>query len=643
MKGLTLANRYEVVEKIGEGGMAFVYKAKDLKLNRLVAVKILRSEFASDKDFLEKFKDEAMSAASINDSNIVSIYDVGSEDSLNYIVMEYIDGKTLKELINERGALPYKEVIEISAKISKALDSAHKNNIVHRDIKPHNILVTEKGDIKVTDFGIAKGNSSATIVNTNRVIGSVHYISPEQAKGSVVDRRSDLYSLGVVIYEMATGKLPFDGESPVSIAIKHIQEQVIEPKKINIEIPESLNYLILKALEKDPLLRYQNAHDLYIDLLNIKNGTFVAIEPKKEEQTIFMKPIDSAMINLPKDKFKKIEDEEEKVAEGVAVSDNKDNSNNLKKAKKILIATVALAGFILLAMGTFYIGSLFAKPGNTEVPVPDVIKSTEDEAKKKIESLGLKYEVAEVNNNDLDAGLIYATSPQVGTNVKKDSTVKVYVSAGVAKTPVDNFVNMDLNTAKTIIKNKGFALGKVEEAYSDSIPQGQIISQSPNPNTSLEKGGIVNLVISKGSQYTTYNLVGKTVEEAKAALGSDINLVEKTQNSSNDDDQSKDGKIISQDKTSAKKGDTITVTVIKYVQATITIDSSKVTGAQLSSAKSYLSGLGLNTDVISADNSDKTKNDDKVNNDDKYFVKDFTPKTDVKKGSTITLIVVKKA
>lgn len=638
MKGLTLANRYEIVEKIGEGGMAFVYKAKDLKLNRLVAVKILRSEFASDKDFLEKFKDEAMSAASINDSNIVSIYDVGSEDSLNYIVMEYINGKTLKELISERGALPYKEVIDISTKIAKALDSAHKNNIVHRDVKPHNILVTEKGDIKVTDFGIAKGNSSATIVNTNRVIGSVHYISPEQAKGSIVDRRSDLYSLGVVMYEMATGKLPFDGESPVSIAIKHIQEQVIEPKKININIPESLNYLILKALEKDPVLRYQNAHDLYIDLLNIKNGTFVAAEPKKEEQTIFMKPIDSTMINLSKDKFRKIEDEEEQAADEVIVSRSKDNRKNLKKTKKILITTVALVGFILLAMGTFYIGSLFANAGNDEVVVPNVIKLTEDEAKKKIQEAGLKYEVAEVSNNDLDAGLIYATSPQVSTRVKKDSTVKVYISAGVPTNTVDNFEKMDLETAKTIIKNNGFTLGKVEEAYSDSIPQGQIISQSPSANTDLEKGGIINLVVSKGSQYSSYNLVGKTVDEAKAMIaGSDINLSVNLQNSSNDADQSKDGKIIDQDKTKVKNGDTITVTVIKYTQATITIDSSKVTGVQLSSAKSYLSGLGLNTKVVYKDDKDKKLSDDKL------LVKEFTSNPDVNKGDTITLVVVKKS
>lgn len=643
MKGLTLANRYEIVEKIGEGGMAFVYKAKDLKLKRLVAIKILKSEFASDKDFLEKFKDEAMSAASINDSNIVSIYDVGSEDTLNYIVMEYIDGKTLKDLINEKGALPYKNAINIAAKIAKALDSAHKNNIVHRDIKPHNILVTEKGDVKVTDFGIAKGNSSVTIVNTNKVIGSVHYISPEQAKGSIVDRRSDLYSLGVVIYEMVTGKLPFDGESPVSVAIKHIQESVVNPKEINKEIPESLSYLILKALEKDPLLRYQNAHDLYIDLLNIKNGTFVSVKPQNDEHTILMKPIDSTMIDLSKDKSRKIQDEENVFNKKNDLNNSKLNrsemskKDNNKKNKKIIMTTVVLVGFILLAIGAFYVGSLFVSSGGNEISVPDVIKLSEEDAKKKIEDAGLKCEVAEVGNSDLDAGLVYATSPQVKAMVKKDSTIKLYISAGVKKDYVQNLVNLDKNVAISIIENNGFKVGKIEEAFDDKIPENQVISQSPTANTKLEKGGTIDLVVSKGPQYETYNLIGKTVEEAKALLGNDITLNVTIQNSSNDADKDKDGKIADQDKTKAKKGDTINVSVIKYTQSSINIDSSKVINVQLSSVKSYLSGLGLSYNVSYDDPSLKGQSDDKL------IVKDFTPDSDIKKGDKITLTVTKKS
>lgn len=636
MKGLTLVNRYEVVEKIGEGGMAFVYKAKDLKLNRLVAIKILKSEFASDKDFLEKFKDEAMSAASINDSNIVSIYDVGSEDSFNYIIMEYINGKTLKDLINEKGALPYKEAIDIAAEIAKALDSAHKNNIVHRDIKPHNIMVTEKGDVKVTDFGIAKGNSSATIVNTNKVIGSVHYISPEQAKGSIVDRRSDLYSLGVVIYEMVTGKLPFDAESPVSIAIKHIQENIIEPKAINKDVPEALNYLILKSLEKDPLLRYQNAHDLYIDLLNVKNGTFVSVSPKKDERTILMKPIDSTMIDIPEDKLEKIDEEEDNNNVTFNRPTRSNNKKGSKKRNKIIITTVALVGFILLAFGLFYMGSQLAVPANDEVTVPDVVKLKQDEAKQKIESKGLKYEVAEENNNNLDEGLIYASSPQGGAKVKKGSTVKVYVSSGVEKNSVPNVVYTSLEKAKAKITDAGFDVGSVEEAYDDNVAENQIISQSPGANAVLEKGGTINLVVSKGPQASTYNLIGKTVAEAKAVLGSDYNLVPTYKNSSEDADKDKDGKIIDQDKTIVKKGDTITVTVIKYIQPTINIDSSKILNNNLSNAKSYITGLGLTVDIIYADDAAKKLSDDKL------YVQTFTPTSNVKKGDKITLTVAGK-
>lgn len=652
MKGLTLANRYEVIEKIGEGGMAFVYKAKDLKLNRLVAVKVLKSEFASDKDFLEKFKDEAMSAASINDSNIVSIYDVGSEDTLNYIIMEYINGTTLKELINSKGALPYKIAIDIASKIAKALDSAHKNNIVHRDIKPHNILVTDTGDVKVTDFGIAKSNTSATIVNTNKVIGSVHYISPEQAKGAIVDGRSDIYSLGVVMYEMVTGKLPFDADTPVSVAIKHIQDDVVEPKDINKELPESMNYLILKTLEKDPLLRYQTAHDLYMDLLNIKNGTFVSIKPKTEEHTILMKPIDDAMIsssavNNFKDKYRKIEEDNkednDEEYDDVPVKASKIKNNrstskeNSKKSKKILLTTIAVVTFMLIAIGTFYLGSRLANVSGNEVTVPDVTKMTEEEAKQKIESLGLVSEVAEVNNNELEAGKIYATNPQPNSTVKKGATVKLYVSSGPEQNYVQNLVNLDVNLAKSIIENNGFVVGKVEEQYSDSIPVNQIISQSPTANSKLEKGGTIDLVVSKGSAYSNYNLIGKTVDDAKSIVSADgIALNVNIKNSSNDADKDKDGKIVDQDKTKAKKGDTITVTVIKYTQATLTIDSSKVLNSTLANAKKYIDSLGLDVDVVYKDDSDIGLSDDKL------IVKDFSPKTNIKKGDKITLTVAKK-
>ena len=272
MIGEVLGNRYELVEKIGEGGMAIVYKARDNKLSRLVAVKVLKKEFANNKDISDKFKKEATAVANFSDANIVNVLDVGHEEegNIDYFVMEYVNGKTLKELIVGSGKLNYTTAISIAIQIAKALECAHKNNIIHRDVKPQNILVTESGLIKVTDFGIAKSSTSATITNTTTIMGSAHYLSPEQAKGSFVDLRSDIYSLGVVLYEMVTGVLPFDGESPVTIALKHIQSEPIEPKKQNQAIPDSLNNLIMKCMSKECINRYQNCRELINDLQKIK-------------------------------------------------------------------------------------------------------------------------------------------------------------------------------------------------------------------------------------------------------------------------------------------------------------------------------------------------------------------------------------
>lgn len=250
MIGTVLSNRYKLEEEIGVGGTAVVYKAKDILLNRNVAVKVLKGEFSDDEDFVSKFKREATSAASISDTNIVNIYDVGTEGKINYIVMEYIDGKTLKEVIKEQGKIGPKALVGVAIQISKALDCAHRNNIIHRDIKPHNIMVTKEGLVKVTDFGIAKASNSVTITSTNKVLGSAHYLSPEQAQGKQVDCRTDIYSFGIVLYEMATGKVPHDADTPVSVALKHIQEPVDPPRNLNGSIPNSLNNLILKCLEK---------------------------------------------------------------------------------------------------------------------------------------------------------------------------------------------------------------------------------------------------------------------------------------------------------------------------------------------------------------------------------------------------------
>ena len=343
MIGEILGNRYEIEEKIGEGGMSIVYKARCNKLNRYVAVKVLKKEMSDNEDIVNKFKREATAIAALSDNNIVNILDVGSQDDINYIVMEYVKGKTLKELIKQFGKLNYETAITIAIQIAKALECAHKNNIIHRDVKPQNILVTEEGLIKVTDFGIAKSTSSATLTNTTTIMGSAHYFSPEQAKGTLVDNRTDLYSLGVVLYEMVTGKVPFEADSPVTIALKHIQEEVVPPKQINSKIPESLNKLIIKAMEKDPGMRYQNARDIINDLQKIKEDPNAVIdnvvENEENEHTIIMgsvnAPDNTKSVNKAlEDEYYEDDEDDEYYDDDYYDEDDDDEEYDGKKKKK---------------------------------------------------------------------------------------------------------------------------------------------------------------------------------------------------------------------------------------------------------------------------------------------------------------------
>ena len=288
--GKIVGNRYEIISEAGTGGMATVYKAKDRVLNRNVAVKVLKDEYTTDQDFIKRFNSEAQSAAALSHPNIVSIYDVGHEEENNlyYIVMELIKGKTLKEIINKDGSISWKWAVNIAIQIASALEEAHKHGIIHRDIKPHNIIITEDGTAKVTDFGIAKAVSNSTITAFGTTIGSVHYFSPEQAKGGITDARSDLYSLGVVMYEMLTGKVPFDADTPVSVALMHMQEKPKEPIELNSDIPMAVNKIVVKAMRKEPVERYQTASEMLADLseaLKDPNGDFVVIENKDGEYT----------------------------------------------------------------------------------------------------------------------------------------------------------------------------------------------------------------------------------------------------------------------------------------------------------------------------------------------------------------------
>ena len=378
--GKYIAGRYEMLEKVGNGGMATVYKAKDRVLNRFVAVKVLKDEYTTDTEFIRRFNAEAQSAAGLTHANIVSVYDVGEEDGIHFIVMELIQGKTLKEIINKEGTLPWKWSVNIAIQIASALEAAHKNNIVHRDIKPHNIIITEDGVAKVTDFGIAKAVSNSTITAFGTTIGSVHYFSPEHARGGYTDAKSDLYSLGVVMYEMLTGRVPFDADTPVSIALKHMQEKPIEPIKLNPTIPFALNQIIVKAMQKEPSARYQSATEMLKDLsMALKNpeGKFVTEAAVEENYTRRMQTITDDMLEENKDKNKKKKE------------------SFLKKHPKLKI--VIWVVLLIIVFITSIIITKFAMDAGSpkDVQIPELVGLTAQEVEEKLKDTKFTYEVAE--------------------------------------------------------------------------------------------------------------------------------------------------------------------------------------------------------------------------------------------------------
>ncbi|HSN58675.1 MAG TPA: Stk1 family PASTA domain-containing Ser/Thr kinase [Clostridiaceae bacterium] len=509
MIGRVLSNRYELVEKLGEGGMAIVYKARCRILNRFVSVKILKKEFSSDVEFLKKFKREATAVASLSDNNIVNVYDVGSDGDINYIVMEYVKGKSLKEILNEKGKLTTDQVLAIAIQIGKALEHAHKNNIVHRDIKPHNVLLTAEGVVKVTDFGIAKSSDTATITNSSKVMGSVHYFSPEQAKGNVVDNRTDIYSMGIVLYELLTGKVPFDAESPVSVALKHIQEPVVPPNQLNENIPDALNKLIMKAIEKEPFRRYQNVTDMVTDLKAIQQNKDLRIVAGEFGQDA-TRVLDVEEINS------KLNQETMQVQTPVEKRSEKSKSGKDKNKKKIMVAAILV---LLAVIGA--VSGYFAFTRNmAEVAVPAIIGLQQDEAKKLVEDNSLKFVVVGTEKSDEPEGVILKCYPEVGTKVKKNSDVRVSISNGDKVSSIPNVKNMELGAAKEIITDAGFEVGNITYQASTALQKDYIISQSPDSEANSTETTI-DLVVSSGTEakYSTVpDLHGLAVGQASAQL-----------------------------------------------------------------------------------------------------------------------------
>ena len=542
MGATVLGNRYEILRKIGDGGMAFVYQARDKLLNRIVAVKVLRPEFVDDQEFLVKFKREAEAVASLSHPNIVNVYDVGEDGKVHYIVMEYVDGQNLKEIIQDEGSLEEYTALDIAKQIARALSAAHRNGIIHRDIKPHNILISKDGrQVKVADFGIAKAVSSSTMTNMGSVIGSVHYISPEQAKGKHLTSNADLYSLGIVLYEMIIGRVPFSGDSPISIALKHINEDIAFTDQDKINIPNSVRTIISKLTQKEPANRYQTAEELIediefvernIDLPYIKDyNNFATTDVDRRDPEVFngRKPVqyddyeDDDDYYDEEDEYYDEEDEyynedddidddyyeerpksrKEKKREKKQEKKNKARKKETPRVRRRLkilavILIMILIGYAAFFMKYFGLG-LFNKDNSENVTVPSVVNMTVEEAQKSLEGTGLKLVVkSEEYSNGVSKDRIITQTPSENTTLKKGDSVSVIVSKGNSKVPVPNVVGLKLSQAEKLLNDNKLVLGNVKYEYNDA-EEGTVLSQSLVGGSS-DEGQKVSLVVSKGKK-----------------------------------------------------------------------------------------------------------------------------------------------
>lgn len=564
--GSYLINRYEIIMKIGSGGMADVYKAKDHVLNRLVAIKVLKQEYSTDATFVKKFRVEAQSAAGLSHPNIVNVYDVGEDDGVYFIVMELVQGITLKNYIDMKGKLDIREALNISVQIASGLSAAHENRIIHRDIKPQNIIMSRDGKVKVTDFGIAKVADSTTVTTT--AAGTVHYISPEQARGGYSDERSDIYSLGITMYEMVTGRVPFEGETNVAVALMHIQSEITPPRQLEPSIPVSFEKIILKCTQKKPERRYASARELIADLRKVlthPDGEYVVIpgaipqgrtivmndndidslkaaslrknfgtkpeetyveEPEEEEEE---KPVQKKRPVKKKDLEEDDDDEFDKDEED-------DDDEEVNPALSKVMMALGIGGFIILAVIIFFIighaagffggsGSLFGhknKDTSTEsistesvsdtssdtstagerVTVPDLSKKTEDEAKAALKELRLGVNVQTGTSDDVPEGQVYDQSPAAGTKVDVHTQVTINISSGKEKFSLDDVTGMQYQQAQAQLENDGLVVS-LEFDYSDSVGSDKVISTSPKAGSQVAKGDTITITASKGKETKT--------------------------------------------------------------------------------------------------------------------------------------------
>ena len=622
--GSYVINRYEIIAKIGSGGMADVYKAKDHVLNRLVAIKVLKQEYSTDATFVKKFRVEAQSAAGLSHPNIVSVYDVGEDDGVYFIVMELVQGITLKNYIDMKGKLDIREALNISVQIASGLSAAHENRIIHRDIKPQNIIMSRDGKVKVTDFGIAKVADSTTVTTT--AAGTVHYISPEQARGGYSDERSDIYSLGITMYEMVTGRVPFEGETNVAVALMHIQSEMVPPRKLEPSIPVSFEKIILKCTQKKPERRYASAKELIADLRKVlthPDGEYVVIPGAVPEgRTIVMKDndIDSlktaslhrSLSDVTEETLNGMtEEDEEPVQKPVQKSDSRkrpakkndpeedddfdndeEDDDEVNPALNKVMMVLGIGGFIILAVIIFFIighaagffgGSHNKKESDTQsvstesvsetapastngevVIVPDLSNKTETEAKTALNKLRLGVSVQKGSSDDVPEGQVYDQSPAAGVKTDVHTQVTIYISTGKETFKLDNVTGMDYDQAQSQLENDGLNVS-LEFEYSDSVDKNEVIRTSPEAGSQVAEGDTVTIVASKGKEtkyVTVPYVIGYDLDTAISMI-KDAGLTYDGKSSDYSDSVSK-GEVMNQSigsGQSVEEGTSITLTV----------------------------------------------------------------------------------
>ncbi len=557
-KGQKINDRYEIIKSIGEGGMANVYLAYDTILDRNVAIKVLRGDLANDEKFVRRFQREALSASSLSHPNIVAMYDVGEDDGLYYIVMEYVEGKTLKQLLKKRGSLTLSEAIDIMLQLTDGMAHAHDSYIVHRDLKPQNIMIEDDGQIKITDFGIAMALNSTQLTQTNSVMGSVHYLPPEQAAGKGTTIKSDIYSMGIIFYELLTGELPFKGDSAVEIALKQMKEPLPDVHKLNNDIPQSIENIILKSTAKNPKNRYDDAKSMHNDLLTALNDDRINEEPyvypypenEVDETTKIMKPIS--------------EDDEEGIA--TPITDEK-----TKKSNKLIIALSIIAGVIIIALiSVFFI--IPALTAESDVEVPDVSGMTVKRATNELEDAGLKVnsEVEEVSSDEVKEDRVVRTDPRSGRTVKEGTEVTLYVSTGVETHTLENYINMDVGEARNLLEDMGLTV-TIEEIEPDSttcsvIGQNLVISQSLDEGSEVASGDTITLTVLQDITFPDWYL--KT--EAEVTAWANNACVTVTTEYQDTTDTNMAGKVITQSRpngSTVRSNDSVTITIGRLVES----------------------------------------------------------------------------